>query len=605
MSSADSNKDPCPAGGAPETHTGGEAESEPGASSAGAGVGAEAAQTLGVSESATSAPAAAAAGQEGIPGNVPSPAEISPAAAAEGGQEGVPENVPSPAELPPANGTPNGHDQSAENVAAVPPQESSGGGASRAGETSRDLDRAAEGFPVPAAVLDPEALARVEALAAEVSPGDPWAVEEDSSSGIATNEEPPSAHEGKPPANPLLGTPAPTRAVKLSQGRDRSHSETRVGLGPRELLDLRDPFPQANSRQPVSGRSSMAGEATRGETREARRWPSDEPGPRHGMTSQGSRRQQRCEPPDHPRGRAAARSPEEGRFRAWQRPWQPGSPFRSWLLAADERALSPLASVFVVGALAFLGAGVGAAGASWAVMPSHPSTPLLGGSTLVSLHAGTPSSADHLGRIVQADWLSDREGDGILAELPVERRTAAQSLALARVRLERDRMDLRALQERGKAAPEVLTDPEVLAFLRQRARQDGTVIEALEVMTLIPGTLAADLLYLAWRDAPENSRAEHLARELLYSHDLGSRTSASLRVALDLWRSTECEQFAAILPRAIEHGDIRAVAPLQELMRPKPGCGPDGKGDCHGCIRESAALQAALQASARRQPPVH
>jgi hypothetical protein len=73
-------------------------------------------------------------------------------------------------------------------------------------------------------------------------------------------------------------------------------------------------------------------------------------------------------------------------------------------------------------------------------------------------------------------------------------------------------------------------------------------------------------------------------------------------VSLDLRQAERCEDNARIVPRAIEHGDRRALHLLTKLTR-KYGCGPNKREDCYPCLRGSDALDQAVKAVKNRREP--
>ena len=64
-----------------------------------------------------------------------------------------------------------------------------------------------------------------------------------------------------------------------------------------------------------------------------------------------------------------------------------------------------------------------------------------------------------------------------------------------------------------------------------------------------------------------------------------------------------CEQYKALLPKALKDGDRRSAPPLLKLNN-KRGCGPKKREDCYACLREPQdELAATINAVKSRRPP--
>jgi hypothetical protein len=142
----------------------------------------------------------------------------------------------------------------------------------------------------------------------------------------------------------------------------------------------------------------------------------------------------------------------------------------------------------------------------------------------------------------------------------------------------------------------------VLTELQQLAAAPETGRVALGAMARLPGQLSADLLYEMWTGTAEKSESTELARALLLGHDVRPKASAALAVALDLRGAESCADHLKLIPRAIELGDKRSLAPLARLLR-RTGCGPAKRDDCFACLREGDALRDALAAVKKRREP--
>ncbi|MEI9935608.1 MAG: protein kinase [Pseudomonadota bacterium] len=81
----------------------------------------------------------------------------------------------------------------------------------------------------------------------------------------------------------------------------------------------------------------------------------------------------------------------------------------------------------------------------------------------------------------------------------------------------------------------------------------------------------------------------------LRSPDFGRLTTPELSIAVALRFATTCPQRYALLPRAKEIGDERALGYLN-LYRATTGCGRRKQDDCYGCLRLDSRLNDAIDA---------
>jgi len=87
----------------------------------------------------------------------------------------------------------------------------------------------------------------------------------------------------------------------------------------------------------------------------------------------------------------------------------------------------------------------------------------------------------------------------------------------------------------------------------------------------------------------------------LRSPDFARLTTPELSIAVALRFATTCPQRYALLPRAKEIGDQRALGYLN-LYRATTGCGRRQKDDCNGCLRADSRLSDAIAAIQQRNP---
>ena len=80
-----------------------------------------------------------------------------------------------------------------------------------------------------------------------------------------------------------------------------------------------------------------------------------------------------------------------------------------------------------------------------------------------------------------------------------------------------------------------------------------------------------------------------------------ARRTPELSIAVALRFATTCPQRYALLPRAKEIGDERALGYLN-LYRATTGCGRRQKDDCNRCLRVDSRLNDAIEAIKQRRP---
>jgi hypothetical protein len=177
-----------------------------------------------------------------------------------------------------------------------------------------------------------------------------------------------------------------------------------------------------------------------------------------------------------------------------------------------------------------------------------------------------------------------------------------EALAIARGKVAQDVLAAKKLRERLSADPGLAKDKKVVGDLLRFAHGRETTEDALATMAALPGPLSADLVYEVWTGTAEKSEATELARAILLGKDMRPKASPALSVALDLREATTCEESLALLSRAIEQGDKRALVPINRLAR-RTGCGPNKRQDCYPCLRDGDLLKKAFNAVRVRREP--
>jgi len=229
-----------------------------------------------------------------------------------------------------------------------------------------------------------------------------------------------------------------------------------------------------------------------------------------------------------------------------------------------------------------------------ALSPQHPRE-------LVPSAPGESSAAQHHGSAVPeattAEALAKLEGR------PAESLNARELALLADAHSEGLRASAKALRSKVEANPALGNNPALQSELLRLADDPRSSVDALAALAALEKPSAADLLYEVWTRTSVRSDATDLARALLYSSDVRPKASPALAVALELRAAESCEQYKAILPKALRDGDRRASQLLAKLNG-KRGCGPKKSEDCYACLREQGdELKATISAVKSRRPP--
>lgn len=186
---------------------------------------------------------------------------------------------------------------------------------------------------------------------------------------------------------------------------------------------------------------------------------------------------------------------------------------------------------------------------------------------------------------------------------PPESLNARELSLLAAARGESLRANAKAVRDKVEKDPALGKDPALQSELLRLADDARTSTDALAAMAALDTPSGADLLYEVWTRTPMRTEATDLARALVYSPDVRPKASPALSIALDLRLAESCEQYRAILPKALKDGDRRS-APLLLKLSNKRGCGPKKHDDCYACLREPKdELSATINAVKSRRPP--
>ncbi len=150
-----------------------------------------------------------------------------------------------------------------------------------------------------------------------------------------------------------------------------------------------------------------------------------------------------------------------------------------------------------------------------------------------------------------------------------------------------------------KLDPESAQDPKIIDAVRDAALEREEA--AFGLLERRMGATGADILYdIGFGSSGTRAPAvSERAKKALTSADVRSHASAALAVALDLRQAKDCEGRRAVLVRAREDGDARALVVLTQLKATR-GCGFAQSRDCYPCLRKDNALAKAIAAIEER-----
>jgi len=150
--------------------------------------------------------------------------------------------------------------------------------------------------------------------------------------------------------------------------------------------------------------------------------------------------------------------------------------------------------------------------------------------------------------------------------------------------------------------PALAEDPVMLHDVRRAADDEATQSRAFEFAAGPLGGGGADVLFDVWAATHGKTETTVLAKGLLDREEVRRHASPPLRVALDLRRTTRCEDVKRLVSDAAEVGDERAFRPLSQL-KSRGGCGFLRLNDCYPCLRKDDSLSDALKAVQQRKGP--
>lgn len=166
----------------------------------------------------------------------------------------------------------------------------------------------------------------------------------------------------------------------------------------------------------------------------------------------------------------------------------------------------------------------------------------------------------------------------------------------------RQRSQVAAMGVAGRlleAAPRAAEETEVQQAIMMAANGPPDVsADALKLLATKMGSRGVDLLYDLLTAPRIGKLSKDRASELLRDAAVRERASPALLVALDLRSALPCAR-KALLARAREHGDARALAFLKPLTATS-GCGILRRSDCYECMEPRKELLEAVATIQKR-----
>ncbi len=210
--------------------------------------------------------------------------------------------------------------------------------------------------------------------------------------------------------------------------------------------------------------------------------------------------------------------------------------------------------------------------------------------------ASSPSAAPAAPQAAALDELERR---------PASSLSASELVLLAQGRAQQKRDAAGALRAKLERDPALGNDSATQKELLRLTADESTAPDALAALAALETPTGGDLLYDVWTGTTVRTNTTELARALLYSTDVRPKVSRALSVALDLRVAETCEQYQAVLPKALTDGDRRALHLLTKLNG-KRGCGAKKTDDCYACLRANGTqlVAAIIAAKGRRAPSV-
>ncbi|MEI9947680.1 MAG: serine/threonine-protein kinase [Pseudomonadota bacterium] len=217
--------------------------------------------------------------------------------------------------------------------------------------------------------------------------------------------------------------------------------------------------------------------------------------------------------------------------------------------------------------------------------------------------AAASNTAPALATASESDLQSAQKAGLVALEALVQEypHDARVSLELARASL--DAKDyVKAVGAVGRTLsldPTLADSKQIASILFQTAQVKAASDASFALMFGPMGTHGPDIAYDLAATEVVKLWVRTRADQGLRSPDFSRLTTPELSIAVALRFTTTCPQRYALLPRAKEIGDQRALGYLN-LYRATTGCGRRQRDDCNGCLRADSRLNEAIDAIKQR-----
>lgn len=197
-------------------------------------------------------------------------------------------------------------------------------------------------------------------------------------------------------------------------------------------------------------------------------------------------------------------------------------------------------------------------------------------------------------KLLRQAFLGDPKALETLEARPIESRSARDwiSIAAGREKAGRDVDALRAYREALQKEPTLGEDQALRKFVWSISRKPEASEMALRLMADFFGSKGADMLYRFWVESRQVTPMTTLARELVYTKAVRGVATPALAFVLDWREAVNCDDYAALLPRAQLNADQRALMVLQRALHK------------NACNLPDETLRAAIVVAKERPEPV-
>jgi len=191
-----------------------------------------------------------------------------------------------------------------------------------------------------------------------------------------------------------------------------------------------------------------------------------------------------------------------------------------------------------------------------------------------------------------------------LEQRPPSNRSKHEWLALAQGRLKQRQVSeaLDAFKKAMSMDASLAGDSRMMAGLRYFSQKEQYSDKVLEFAGEHMGAPGADLIFHVWSTTSRVTPYTQKAKDLLGVEDVRKVMSEPLRIAMELRDAKTCEDFKALLPRALTQADQRSLGPLKDLLKTE-GCGGGLDEDCFPCLRDGPLLKDVITQAGMRRPP--